>query len=282
MRDHRRTQWLALLVCVSLRLPMAAFGFGAATHIYIAASAFSEAARDPVLHYGAIAPDVVVYSTLGSGWLDPFDDTHYALANLFPYARRKSQRSFAAGWMSHNEAWGADSVAHIGFEGGPGYVVAKAREVLAISGPITGDVATDEELAHLLVEAAVDLWIAERVPELRMALFKSLQTPRDAGAIVYAALRMNGRWVSSGELVRADGIFRLLQFRYALALYTSSVEHPEPMAELGVQFARFIYGLDVSRERSLEMLQIAIRQCESDHAAAVNEAVRRVKAGAGR
>jgi hypothetical protein len=77
-------------------------------------------------------------------------------------------RAFAAGWLTHNQVWGADFFAHLenpldNPPTPPGYVEDRAA-VLAASQGITQDA------AHDYIEAAIDLLLDQEVPSLRLGM----------------------------------------------------------------------------------------------------------------
>ncbi|MEM3004492.1 MAG: hypothetical protein QXK96_04265, partial [Candidatus Bathyarchaeia archaeon] len=149
------TETLAILALFMIATNAGAFNSGA--HLYIAEKVFNSQNID--LYYGSVAPDIALYADQKQ-WPLSFENTHYNFIDLRSYAWGMTQKAFANGWLSHNEAWGADYYAHIenplsnnscatsGMY--QGYVAEKA----CILAKQTG---IDEELAHYAVETAVDL-----------------------------------------------------------------------------------------------------------------------------
>jgi len=211
--------------------------------------------------YGAAAPDLAwsaeepLRSALGAathdepGYREPWD-----LAR--PWS--SVQRAFAWGWLTHNQAWGADYYAHIGdpFLGtwpaaGPGYVVERAG-LLASSQGIS------EDVAHDYVEVAIDLLVDQESPELGVggllgdaALSRSWQVPF---LLVrsYADVPGASRWTIRGTE---------LEFRVGLAVYGEGLSWPtgQDDAAFTVGMA-LIYGLSV--EKSATCLAAAKVLCQ--------------------
>jgi hypothetical protein len=120
-----------VVVCV---VPGLSFGWGAATHAYLA----KELGHEPgVMNlqemYGAVIPDVfnLMYGYEHQGFL--WDKTHYEFMKVVDEGNYDESRAFGYGFASHNEDWGADHTAHInsvGIKSGEGYVVTK-KKILA-------------------------------------------------------------------------------------------------------------------------------------------------------
>ena len=75
--------------------------------------------------------------------------------DLRPYAADFDQKAFAAGWLTHNEEWGADYYAHIAYPANPnkGYVIEKAEALLEVPGLHPN---LNLEFAHYGIEVAID------------------------------------------------------------------------------------------------------------------------------
>jgi hypothetical protein len=165
---------LVTVLLAVLALPALAWGPGA--HAIIALDVAEEKGSvigysilGAQVVYGAIAPDLAwqadepLATNLGAathddpGYREPWD-----LALLWPIPKR----SFSYGWMTHNQAWGADYYAHIadpflGALAGPdsGYVVQRAA-LLAAQQSIS------EDVAHDYIEVAIDLLLDQEYPDL--------------------------------------------------------------------------------------------------------------------
>jgi len=194
--------------------------------------------------YGAIAPDLA--------WLasDPLRTnlaaaTHDEPGYLEPWrnARTSVERAFALGWLSHNQAWGADYYAHVGnpFLGtwpaaGPGYVVERAG-VLAAACDIS------EEVAHDYIEVAIDLLLDQHHPEWGLgAVLDEAIASRDSrvpGLLTRSYSDVPGvNWLT---IRRLESTFRVSSSVYAggLALPTGQDD-----ATFATSMA-LLYGLDV-------------------------------------
>jgi len=122
---------ITVVVCAG---PTLTFGWGAATHAYLA----KELGHEPgVLNlqemYGSVVPDMFNlmfgYEHLGFLW----NETHYEFMKVIKEAKSDESNAFGYGFASHNEDWGADHTAHInsvGIKSGEGYVVTK-KKILA-------------------------------------------------------------------------------------------------------------------------------------------------------
>lgn len=108
------------LVCFSaLLLPAAAFPWNQATHAYIAERLGTRVGHGN-LHkiWGSVAPDFFNYifdSAVCPGWVS--DQTHGTHAETFLKVRdaasSEKEDALAYGFLSHNQQWGADYIAHI-------------------------------------------------------------------------------------------------------------------------------------------------------------------------
>ncbi len=122
---------ISVVVCAT---PGLSFGWGAATHAYLA----TELGHEPGvmnLHemYGAVIPDMfnLMYSYEHQDYL--WIKTHYEFIKVVNEGKDDESRAFGYGFASHNEQWGADYTAHINavsIESGEGYVVTK-KKILA-------------------------------------------------------------------------------------------------------------------------------------------------------
>jgi hypothetical protein len=120
--------------------------------------------------YGGVAPDLFNYV---------FDDHLYAMTHKqfmkIWEAQSPSTKSYAFGFVSHNDKWGADSTAHhnctsCGTRKKEGYVIQKAEYMVEYPPPALSDllayVASQNydvavEICHNFVEAAVDILIKQ-------------------------------------------------------------------------------------------------------------------------
>ena len=122
---------ITVVVCAG---PTLAFGWGSATHAYLA----KELGHEPgVMNlqemYGSVLPDMfnLMFGYEHQDYL--WNKTHYEFMKVFKEAKSDESNAFGYGFASHNEDWGADHTAHInsvGIKSGEGYVVTK-KKILA-------------------------------------------------------------------------------------------------------------------------------------------------------
>lgn len=123
--------FLSLIIGVTLCAgPNLAFGWGAATHAYLA----KELGHEPgVMNlqemYGAVVPDIfnLMFGYEHQDYL--WTETHYQFMKVVEEAKFDESVAFAYGFACHNEDWGADHTAHISSVVNPeeGYVVTKMK-----------------------------------------------------------------------------------------------------------------------------------------------------------
>jgi hypothetical protein len=185
MKSERvRQALLVLLVMALLLAPATAFSWGAATHAYIADHIGKE---DPLRNgmeiYGAMAPDLFNFMFDDPDSMEYYTLTHASAPEVWESARTKLDKSFAWGFVSHNNVNGADLTAHgplpIPFlDPSKGYVVAKAYQLLFYSETpastilevVEGMAPTADpkvrfalalEVSHNIVEYAVDILLSK-------------------------------------------------------------------------------------------------------------------------
>jgi hypothetical protein len=179
------------LICLTfVMMPAAAFAWNQATHAYIAARLGARVGSDTLNEmWGSVAPDFfnfVFDPALCPGWIA--DQTQgedpASAAKIWSVASTDKERALAFGFVSHNDSWGADFVAHHsglrpGYEA-EGYIITKAQQLLNV--PLNpdnpqgtfGDVfaglgmSADEALlvAHGITEEAVDIRLGTEVDRL--------------------------------------------------------------------------------------------------------------------
>lgn len=172
---------LALLVFSSM-----AFAWAPGTHAYIASQLKTPSTPEQMYNqmYGAMAADVDEYFTADPSYLDTyFHATHYQPKDVWRAAQSMpiNDRALAFGFVSHNEAWGADHHAHIGsFLYGPdtGYVIAKSQVLCnTLRAQLTAYGMTDylpiitDMNCHFILEYGIDLLMAQKDPELGMKIY---------------------------------------------------------------------------------------------------------------
>lgn len=247
-----------------------------ATHIYIADEVFPNHDRKVDLWYGSIAPDLVSWVSHPRRWPTSFRDTHYNYIDLRGHATNPQAGAFAAGWLTHNEEWGADYYAHVEDPFGVhrGYVVRKARELHKEFPELK------KEFAHWVVEIAVDLLLKNNVDPtlgkklLTATLFRSLSDQLLLSKVLIAEEDRTD-WIT---LASAETAFRMILIRYARALALPSPDDEQALVELGAQLAAEVYGIEVTAERLFEILRFAMGLCEGDYEDVVTHTIHGIAA----
>ena len=243
--------------------------FNAGAHLYIADRVFKKQIYKIDLFYGSIAPDLSLYVKNTESWPNAFDDTHYDSIDLRDDASGFTQTNFARGWLTHNEQWGADYIAHNATDG---YVKNKAET-------LSSEFFLNEEFAHYAIEVAIDLLLSNNDDDklgeklLKTVLFRSW---KDRNLLVNVfVFGGNTDWLT---LASAEFTFRNLVIRYAMALSLPEQEKLPALALLGVQLAQEFYGMEVTPEEVQGILTAAITLCESDYEQVIRQTVKQIKA----
>ncbi len=178
-RFSRTTATLTVAVLVGLVLPVAAFGWGAATHTYLAKELGNDCGlMDLNEMYGAVTPDMfnLLFGHPHRDYL--WTETHYGFMKVVGEGTWGRKKAFAYGFASHNEAFGADHTAHLDsiLYPGDGYVPTKVGilapwlepeiEAFLVANGIPHTPALVEELAEVFadtaIESAVDLLVSRK------------------------------------------------------------------------------------------------------------------------
>ena len=131
---NNRLLLILIISIVVYAVPGLAFGWGAATHAYLAKElGYEPGVMNLQEMYGAVAADMfnLMYEYEHRGFL--WSKTHYEFMKVVDEGKLDESRAFGYGFASHNEDWGADHTAHInsvGIKSGEGYVVTK-KKILA-------------------------------------------------------------------------------------------------------------------------------------------------------
>ena len=254
--------------------PTLAHAFNSAAHIYIVEEVFPDCGRETDLHYGSVAPDLALFVTDPTRWSTAKEDTHIDYRNLLPYARTSTQRAFAKGWLTHGLA---DDIAD-------SYIASKTDELvdyLKLYDWWDEYDWSDEEaaqLAHHAIEKAIDLLLKYEHPELAKELFKAVlfRSWQDrfllTKVFVWEERRTDWSTLAATELA-----FRRLAIQYAMVLALPNPVDKEALAELGVQLAREMFEIEVSREVFLDILDEAIDLCEEDYEATIHYTILEIR-----
>jgi hypothetical protein len=276
----KQFQLLTVSVGMTLILGLSiTHAFNSATHLYIAQEVFQ--VQDIDLYYGSIAPDLALYAD-PEKWPTSFEDTHYNYIDLSSYASGFTKKAFASGWLTHNEVWGADYYAHIVNPIGnnicitqgnyQGYVIEKACLLSSQTG-------IDPEFAHYVVETAIDLLLRNNDDPklgkklLNAILFRSwIDCYLLAKGLFWEEKRTDWQTLANAELT-----FRNLVSQYAITLALPSPYNEKAFAKLGAQLALELYGIDISQEEVLNILETAITLCEGDYKEVINFAIEEIQ-----
>src|SRR6266511_579709 len=269
------TKSIAIACALALTTaPGTALAWNAATHAYIAGALHKKAGQtaDPQLlrnrMYGANGPDVFNYA-FGQPFFTIADYLHEyvtpdATLRAWDAARTSGDANliaYAYGFVSHDNAFGADTTAHVEAITGAvkqGYVIAKAallaQALRAVLAQQQMDLPEDQLLlgAHVLVEAAVDLLVqAQLDPEIGVKLRDAvdLADPR-IGDLLAAAYRAPlARYFAGGEaeaaatIVYVESQFRGIEHQYAEALAASRPDAFGPLAQFNAALAERLFDM---------------------------------------
>jgi hypothetical protein len=245
--------------------------------------------------YGATAPDLFNLKFDSRYYDYMVDQTHRHETTVRTKARKMGLDTFAFGFVSHNERWGADDIAHRkGRTTKEGYVITKSRGLaVKLKSPLQGilenagvpsasfiAVIIASELAHPLIETAVDLLIKRNEdPFIGLELFHSAQdrSPLIPDLLVSAyAKRLSRHQKLSYD--EASQIIRDAEAEYQqmMSLYGEvfAQEESEAIQDLADQGATLIEGyiksgigkeVDVPLDVLIDFIHLAIQEVEGDY-----------------
>ena len=249
----------ALVACLFGMMPARAFAWNQATHAYIADRLAARAGSDNLSEmWGSVAPDLfnfVFDPGLCVGWIaDQTQGADPASAmKIWSFASTSKEKALAYGFISHNDSWGADFVAHHsglrpGYEN-EGYIITKAKQLLNAPsnsdnpqrtfGDVFADLgmSADEalEVAHLISEEAVDIRLANEVdPLLGRKLATSAQgvTRRFPALLVktFAADYANHCFSDDDSIAASVLTATEEEHRNNMIFLGRSISQPEPVA----------------------------------------------------
>ena len=245
--------------------------------------------------YGATVPDL--FNLMRD--LPDYEDVAHPTHNHFGQIRIKAWRmaldTFAFGFVSHNERWGADHTAHKkGRTTRGGYVIEKSKSLAPKLTPgleaILGDAGVSyasvlagmlsSELAEPLIETAIDLLIKRNEdPAIGEELFHSSQDrPSSVPDLLVAAYagefarHMQVSEEEAGEMIRETEA----GYQQSMILYGEMLarEETEAIKELAVQGAVLVntflqsasWGeISLSADLLEEFIGLAISEVEGDY-----------------
>jgi hypothetical protein len=271
------TSRIFAIVCAATftLLPCTALAWNAGTHAYVAGHLLHRKAppvaelqlmRDRM--YGSNGPDLFNYA---------FSEPYFTIADyLHEYVTpdatlllwKKARAShdpellaYAQGFVSHDNAFGADATAHIDGltrPGKQGYVIEKATLLAAELQALleqNGVSLTAEQVqtgAHVLVEAAVDLLVqAQLDPQIGAKLLDATQNADPgAGLILVTAYQKplaqyfeGGAPEAAATIQYTESVFRSINVLYAQALAASRPEDYAPLTQFNAGLAAQLFGL---------------------------------------
>lgn len=232
--------------------------FNAATHVYIVDKVYPFAFDKINLYYGSMAPDLSLYVGNPEDWPTAFEDTHHEFTKL-PYVWwNLTQKTFARGWQTHNEIWGADFYAHGEFPNYRGYVNLQAETLMGIFPSL------NQELAHFAIEVAIDLLLVQyHEPDLGLKVFlaATYRSQEDFNLLAKTFVTNHHR-TNLETLKDTEDIFRDLVLRYATAL---AFPDPFRMLALGALGAQVAAEMDVTIDPGEVrwILRVAMMLCQN-------------------
>lgn len=269
----------SFLVLVTLALaPSSSDAFNPLAHIYIAENACPDCSHKIDYFYGSFAPDLAwSVANPEEDWEPVVFDTHYR--DIRSFAWGSTQEAFAAGWLTHSEAAGADYFAHTAYTRSPfiyptspGYVIEKAELLVPVL--IQFELPNNAQthyFAHYIIEATIDFMLKDIDSSLpSKLLFANLfRSWEDRNLMMRVFV---WRWWDKSTdwwtLAAAESALRQLINRYAIAFMLSDPERA--LAQLAVELAKEMYNLDIEIDDLLEILDVAIDLCESDYLDVIN------------
>ena len=190
------------VLMAGLILAPSALGWEKGTHAFIAELIKRSGGPKTVeAMYGATVPDVFNYMYTEPGYFYRdflYDQTHFHAMKVWQEAKEGGEKDAARGFVSHNNAWGADMTAHtrsLTLDPNEGYVITKAKLLnsLLMNDPnyaaLVGSVPYMAlEICHDIVEAAGDIILKHADPSLGRKLIELARLPRpEAAALLVRA-----------------------------------------------------------------------------------------------
>lgn len=289
-RIKKQFVMLVVLFLMVLSLSSEAFTWSAATHAYIE----DHLGRTRGLEndneiYGGMVPDVFNLLFDYPTYLDYlYSETHNEFLKVWRPSRWGLEKSLAYGFVSHNDAWGADFTAHhhcLTCGVPEGYAIAKAKELLAIV-PLPLELGIPEvvaiEIFSEIVENSVDILVSKTTDPLigkKIAASAILRSPQFPILLTKAyakdlAIYGDISYLEAARLITsAEKEFRKTIILYGQVLTqdqaTSIQVISEQTADLAEDFLD-LYGIQllIPKEESIQMVieytTLAILICENN------------------
>ncbi len=286
---------LAMTFC-----PVSAMAWGPATHAYIAERLNN---KGPLLTlnqvYGAMAGDVFTFISDPSGYGNRLNVQAHCSdgRRMWNLALLPTAKAQAYGFISHNQAWGADYYAHDYScpENNPpqsGYIHDKAVQLASlpeISSALEGlDDQLKMELLRSVVEYAVDILIKRLDPAigakvssaalLRSAEFPILLNTTFALDLARAFPKIN-YWQATKIISAAESQFRQIMLTYGQILSLRASDAIDQLsAELKILAAQ-MYGVDLSADLIKKAIKLAMGLCLDDYCDTIKQTIEQVSSG---
>jgi hypothetical protein len=288
---------IPVLICSSLlflMIPVRAFTWGTATHAYFAKE-LGQGMLNSQEIYGATVPDFFNLM-LDSPYYDYLvDRTHRHESTVKTKARKLGLDTFAFGFVSHNERWGADYTAHRnGRTTEGGYVITK-RDGLApkLISPLQDFLENAgvpyapffasyfaSQAAHPLIETAIDLLIKRNEdPSIGLELLHSAQDRSTSVPDLLVSAYAKG--LARHQKIYYDEASQIIreaeaEYQQMMILYGEVFTHEESEAiqDVAEQGAILIEGyiqsatgkeVDVPSQVLVDLLHLAIQEVEGDY-----------------
>jgi len=172
------------------------------THTYTTSRIFKN--PNPLLIIGSTVPDIALLGYLS------FDETHKGLGfKKFLEKNCPEALSLGIGFMLHdNRPTGLDYYSHIKFEGEEGYAFKISKPFVKTISKIKSSELrfSDEEIAHSLIEIAVELLVAEAYPDSVDLLEKSIREA-DKKLVAYNMSQFFGTKLDESKINKFYSIF---------------------------------------------------------------------------
>lgn len=236
--------------------PGSAPAWNQATHAYIADRLGARGGIDNLDEiWGSVAPDFFNYvfdPSLCPDWVS--DQAQGAdpatVLRVWDAARTHAQHALAFGFVSHNQTWGADHVAHTsglrpGYED-DGYIITKAHALLGAEyqpgltfGNAFAGLGMDQDtallVAHVVAEYAIDIRLGGEVDPL---LGRKLATAARGGTKAFRPLLVRafaadyGASCFGGDTAKAASVLTTAEssWRTEMIFLGRAISQPEPVA----------------------------------------------------
>jgi hypothetical protein len=264
---YKAFRYLLILAVLTI-LPASAFGWGSATHAWLANGlGLQSGSLNMEEIYGSMLPDLPNYMADQTQAAVLFQLTHYNFMEIVEKEKSPvgSRKASEYGFASHNEVWGGDYTAHTnGFNtGDQGYVIAKSEYLAGIIAPILGIPPYSPpynplllSLAHSAIESGIDLRLKRELdPQIGFKIILSAESrshkiPQllvSAYAKDFAYTMKISQPKARSIILKTEEDFRQLISMYGGALTKSAVNDEDiwALAQLGAQIYSSQLGLSI-------------------------------------